>query len=237
MDAKRFQLPIAGLLIAIGLYLLGWTLSHALLEIKDKDRIVTVKGLAEKEVSADKVIWPLAFKEIGNDMISMYDELNRKNQIIITFLKNNGITENEISLSAPQIIDMKAERYSNIQSPYRYNITSVITVTSGQIDRVRKLMDKQADLLKLGVAITGGEYQYSPQFFFTKLNEIKPGMIEEATKNARSSAEKFAKDSDSELGKIKRANQGQFIIEDRDVNTPYIKSVRVVTTVDYYLED
>ena len=183
------------------------------------------------------MIWPLAFKEIGNDMISMYDELNRKNQIIETFLKNNGITDNEISLSAPQIIDMKAERYSNTQSPYRYNITSVITVTSGQIDRVRKLMDKQADLLKLGVAITGGEYQYSPQFFFTKLNEIKPGMIEEATKNARSSAEKFAKDSDSELGKIKRANQGQFIIEDRDVNTPYIKSVRVVTTVDYYLED
>ena len=232
MDSKRFQLPIAGLLIAIGLYLLGWTLSHALTEIKDRDRVVTVKGLAEKEVPADKVIWPLAFKEIGNDMISMYDELNRKNQIIVTFLKNNGI-----SLSAPQIIDMKAERYSNTQSPYRYNITSVITVTSGQIDRVRKLMDKQADLLKLGVAITGGEYQYSPQFFFTKLNEIKPGMIEEATKNARSSAEKFAKDSDSELGKIKRANQGQFIIEDRDVNTPYIKSVRVVTTVDYYLED
>lgn len=237
MDSKRFQLPIAGLLIAIGLYLLGRTLSHALTEIKDRDRVVTVKGLAEKEVPADKVIWPLAFKEIGNDMISMYDELNRKNQIIVTFLKNNGITDNEISLSAPQIIDMKAERYSNTQSPYRYNITSVITVTSGQIDRVRKLMDKQADLLKLGVAITGGEYQYSPQFFFTKLNEIKPGMIEEATKNARSSAEKFAKDSDSELGKIKRANQGQFIIEDRDVNTPYIKSVRVVTTVDYYLED
>ena len=237
MDSKRFQLPIAGLLIAIGLYLLGWTLSHALTEIKDRDRVVTVKGLAEKEVPADKVIWPLAFKEIGNDMISMYDELNRKNQIIETFLKNNGITDNEISLSAPQTIDMKAERYSNTQSPYRYNITSVITVTSGQIDRVRKLMDKQADLLKLGVAITGGEYQYSPQFFFTKLNEIKPGMIEEATKNARSSAEKFAKDSDSELGKIKRANQGQFIIEDRDVNTPYIKSVRVVTTVDYYLED
>ena len=237
MDSKRFQLPIAGLLIAIGLYLLGWTLSHAMKVIKDRDRVVTVKGLAEKEVPADKVIWPLAFKEIGNDMISMYDELNRKNQIIVTFLKNNGITDNEISLSAPQIIDMKAERYSNTQSPYRYNITSVITVTSGQIDRVRKLMDKQADLLKLGVAITGGEYQYSPQFFFTKLNEIKPGMIEEATKNARSSAEKFAKDSDSELGKIKRANQGQFIIEDRDVNTPYIKSVRVVTTVDYYLED
>ena len=237
MDSKRFQLTIAGLLIAIWLYLLGWTLSHALTEIKDRDRVVTVKGLAEKEVPADKVIWPLAFKEIGNDMISMYDELNRKNQIIVTFLKNNGITDNEISLSAPQIIDMKAERYSNTQSPYRYKITSVITVTSGQIDRVRKLMDKQADLLKLGVAITGGEYQYSPQFFFTKLNEIKPGMIEEATKNARSSAEKFAKDSDSELGKIKRANQGQFIIEDRDVNTPYIKSVRVVTTVDYYLED
>lgn len=62
-------------------------------------------------------------------------------------------------------------------------------------------------------------------------------MIEEATKNARASAEKFAQDSGSSLGKIRRANQGQFSITDRDSNTPYIKSVRVVTTVEYFLKD
>jgi hypothetical protein len=98
-------------------------------------------------------------------------------------------------------------------------------------------MIRQSDLLKQGIAITGGDYRFSTQFLFTGLNDIKPQMIEEATKNARASAEKFAADSDSELGKIRTANQGQFTISDRDANTPYIKSVRVVTTVDYYLKD
>ena len=98
-------------------------------------------------------------------------------------------------------------------------------------------MTRQSDLLKQGIAISGGDYRFSTQYLFTKLNDIKPEMIEEATKNARASAEKFAADSDSKLGKIRTANQGQFSISDRDANTPYIKSVRVVTTVDYYLKD
>ena len=83
----------------------------------------------------------------------------------------------------------------------------------------------------------GGDYRYNVQYDYTGLNDIKPQMIEEATKNARAAAVKFAKDSDSELGKIKRAYQGQFSIEDRDANTPYIKRIRVVTTIDYSLED
>ena len=91
--------------------------------------------------------------------------------------------------------------------------------------------------MKQGIAISVGDYQYRPQFMFTKLNDIKPEMIEQATKNARNAAVKFAKDSESELGKIKTAYQGQFSIDDRDANTPYIKKVRVVTTVDYYLKD
>ena len=91
--------------------------------------------------------------------------------------------------------------------------------------------------MKQGIAITGGDYRYNVVYEFTGLNSIKPGMIEEATKNARSAAEKFAKDSESELGKIKSAYQGQFSIEDRDANTPYIKRVRVVTTIDYSLEE
>ena len=91
-------------------------------------------------------------------------------------------------------------------------------------------------LLKQGIAITGGDYKYNVSYEFPGLNEVKPRMIEEATKNARAAAEKFAKDSDSELGKIRNASQGQFSISDRDAYTPYIKSVRVVTTVNYYLK-
>ena len=132
---------------------------------------------------------------------------------------------------------MQAERYNNNHVPYRYNVTTVITVTSDKVELVRSLISEQGELLKQGVAITGGDYRYNVEYDFTGLNAIKPQMIEEATKNAREAAEKFAKDSDSKLGKIKRANQGQFSIGNRDANTPYIKHVRVVTTIDYSLKN
>ena len=234
---KSRQIVLAGLLVALGLVALGITLGRSFVEIKDRDRIVTVKGLAEREVAADRVIWPLVFKEIGNDMTTIYNSVNRKTDIVCAFLKENGITDGEISVAAPQILDLRAERYSNNDTPYRYNVTAVITVTSSQVDKVRELIKQQADLLKLGVAIVDGDYRYNTQYEFTGLNAIKPEMIEEATRAARSAADKFAKDSDSRLGKIRRANQGQFVISNRDENTPYIKQVRVVTTIDYYLKD
>ena len=113
----------------------------------------------------------------------------------------------------------------------------MITVTSNQVKLVRQLINEQSELLKQGIAITGEPYRYGVQYEYTGLNDIKPQMIETATKNARAAAEKFATDSESKLGKIKKASQGQFSISDRDDNTPYIKKVRVVTTIDYALED
>ena len=234
---EKGKMIASAAVIAVGLYLSGWALGHAIIEVKNRDRVVSVKGLAEREMPADMVIWPLTYKEIGDDLVSIYTTVNRKNETIISFLKKNGITDSEITVSAPQIIDMEAERYSSSRSPYRYNVTSVVTVTSGQVDKVRELMYEQTDLLKQGIAISVGEYQYRPQFMFTRLNDIKPVMIEEVTKNARNAADKFAEDSDSRLGKIKKAYQGQFSIDDRDANTPYIKKIRIVTTVDYYLKD
>lgn len=189
------------------------------------------------EVPADKVTWPLVYKSLGNDLNALYTDIKRSNQTILEFLKEKGIDENEISVNAPDIIDQKAERYSNNDSPFRYNVTSVITVTSNKVELVRKLISEQGELLKRGIAITGGDYRYNVSYEYTSLNKIKPGMIEEATKNAREAAEKFAKDSESKLGKIRHANQGQFSISDRDANTPYIKKVRVVTTVEYSLKD
>ena len=149
---------------------------------------------------------------------------------MIEFLKKNGLKDEEISEGAPEIIDMAAERYSSNQSPYRYNVTSVITVTSSQVDKIRKLISEQGSLLQQGIALTGGDYRYNVTYEYTDLNKIKPQMIEQA-------AQKFAADSESKLGKIKSARQGQFEITDRDPNTPYIKKVRVVTGLDYYLED
>lgn len=228
---------IEATIIAIGMLLLGMTIRNSIQYVKDKERVVTVKGLAEMEVPADKVIWPLMYKDISNDLAALYTNIEKKNEAIVRFLKSNGIKDEEISVPPAEIVDMKADRYSNDKAAYRYNATSVITVTSRNVDNVRKLMSGQTELLKQGIAISGGDYRYKPSYEFTGLNDIKPQMIEEATKNARATAEKFAKDSDSRLGKIRNASQGQFSISDRDSNTPYIKNVRVVTTVAYYLSN
>ena len=234
-------------IIAVGLLLLGIMVKGGINNFVNKDRVVSVKGLAEMEVPADKVVWPLVYKDIGNDPALLYANMEKKNAAVVSFLENNGIEKEEISIAPPEVIDMQAERYVDRNVAYRYNATSVITVTSKNVDRVRKLMslrtlstsknvDRVRKLMKQGIAITGGDYKYNVSYEFTGLNEVKPRMIEEATKNARAAAEKFAKDSDSELGKIRNASQGQFSISDRDAYTPYIKSVRVVTTVNYYLK-
>ena len=223
------NLRIEAVILAIGLALTGYFVKAGIDTLATRDRVVTVKGLAEMEVPADKVTWPLMYKSIGNDLPALYSQIEATNQKIQAFLTSKGIDAGEISINAPEIVDLQAERYSNNDKPYRYNITTVITVTSGKVDLVRGLIASQGELLKQGIAISGGDYRYNVS--------IKPKMIEEATKNARAAAEKFAKDSDSKLGKIKKAYQGQFSIDDRDANTPYIKKIRVVTTIDYSLED
>jgi hypothetical protein len=228
---------IESIIIASGSFLMGLFLKNGLDGFSNKDRVVNVKGLAEMEVMANKVTWPLMYKEIGNDLTSLYNKINNTNKTIIDFLKENGIDDNEISINAPEIIDLNADRYNTNNSPYRYNVTEIITVTSSKVHLVRKIIGEQSELLKQGIAITGGDYMYRVNYEYTDLNSIKPSMIEEATKNARAAGEKFASDSDSKIGKIKRASQGQFSITDRDEFTPYIKKIRVVTTIDYYLED
>ena len=151
-------------IIALGLGLLGWMLKSGINNFKDKERIVSVKGLAEMEVKANKVTWPLAYKAIGNDPALLYTNLEKKNRTIVQFLKDNGITEQEISIAPPEVIDLQAERYGTRDFTYRYNATSVITVTSGDVEKVRKLMNEQAELLKQGIAITGGDYRYNVSY-------------------------------------------------------------------------
>ncbi|MDD4919323.1 MAG: SIMPL domain-containing protein [Bacteroidales bacterium] len=228
---------IEALTVAIALIIMGMLLKQGLDGFSGRERTVNVKGLSEMEVPADKVTWPLVYKEIGNNLQDLYVRINRNNNTLVDFLKSSGITEEEIGINAPEIIDMSAERYNTSPPPYRYNVTSVITVSSTKVDLVRKLIADQGELLRQGIAIIGGEYRYNTVYSFTGLNDIKPQMIQEATRNARAAAEKFAQDSDSKLGKIKNASQGQFTISDRDENTPYIKNVRVVTTVNFYLKD
>ncbi len=230
----------AAAILAAGIVIAGWLLYRGVVHFKDSDRVVSVKGLSEKEVKADRAIWPLVYKLAGNDVASLYNTIENNNAKIVSFLVSNGIAEDEITVSPAEVVDMDAERYVSQGVKYRFNVTSVLTVSTDKVDLVVELMSRQGDLLRQGIAVgSGDDYRYRTQFLYTSesLNGIKPVMIEEATRNARVAAEKFARDSESRLGKIKRANQGQFSISDRDANTPYIKTVRVVTSVDYLLKD
>lgn len=235
--SKSVSKIISSVIIAFGVVILGMCIKSGFDNFSYSDRVVTVRGLAEKEVTADKVTWPIVFKEVGNDLPQIYASISKTNNAIVEFLKTNGLSVNEISINAPEIIDLQAERYSSNDKLYRYNVTSVITATSENVELVNNLINRQAELLKQGIAIIADGYSYRTNYEFTNLNSIKPEMIAEATHNAREAAVKFAADSESKLGKIKTATQGQFSISDRDAYTPYIKNVRVVTTIMYYLED
>ncbi len=229
---------ILGALLCIGLALLGYLISGSIIRIKALNRTVTVKGLSEREVPANIAIWPIKFSEAGNDLNNLFSKIQRNNSLIIQFLKNNGFRDQEISISAPAIMDRQAQEYADPNKiKFRYSGSSIITVYTDNVDSVRKTMKKLVELGKQGIAISGQDYNSQTEFLFTELNKIKPEMIEEATKNAREVAARFAKDSESRLGKIRRARQGQFSIRNRDSNTPYIKKVRVVSTVEYYLSD
>ena len=203
---------VSALLIGLGIFFLGVFIKAGFNSISNNARVVTVRGLSEREVEANKVTWPIVSKFVGNDLPTVYQNIETSNNAIVAFLKSNAI-------------------------PFRYNVTSVIVVTSSKVKEVNKLIERQTELLKQGIAIVAGDYNYQTTYEYTDLNSIKPAMIADATKNARKAAIKFAEDSESNLGKIKTASQGQFSIENRDQYTPYIKRVRVVSTIQYYLKD
>ena len=234
MDKGRFY---SGLCIMAGLVILGIMIPAAVVKYRSFDRVVNVKGLCEKEVKADKVIWPITYKVMSDNIQSIYDQIDAGNAVIVDFLKGGGVSQDEITISVPQISDKLASEYGGNNRAFRYIAKNVVTVCTSDVDKVLALMSRQSDLLKKGVVTDVNDWENPIEFKYEGLNGIKPQMIEEATENARETAEKFAKDSDSSLGKIKTASQGTFTIEDRDSNTPYIKRVRVVTSVTYYLNN
>jgi hypothetical protein len=229
---------ILGAFIFFGLATLGYLLGNAAIKFKEYERTVTAKGLSEHEYPADIVIWPIQFNEAGNDLTDLYNSIEASASEIKAFLIKNNISPDEITFSSPAITDKSAQQYGNMsKAEFRYTAFQTVTVYSKNVKGVRKLMSALSVLGKKGIVFTGGNYQTQTEYIFKRLNEIKPKMIEEATRKAREVAQKFAADSESKLGKIKRASQGQFSITSRDKNNPHIKKVRVVSTVVYYLSD
>ncbi|MCM1033928.1 MAG: SIMPL domain-containing protein [Odoribacter sp.] len=234
MDKSKI---ITGAIIALGLLLLGLCIKGGIDNIANKGRQVAVRGLSEREVDANLVTWPIVTKELGNNLPEIYARIQSTNERISRFLKDNGLEENEFSVNPPAVEDRQAQSYTSGNITERYLVTNVIVVSSSKVDLVRRLIDKQPELMREGIAVVAGDYQYSTRYDYTGLNDIKPAMITEATQNARTAAQRFAEDSKSELGKIITASQGQFSIEDRDQYTPYKKTVRVVTTITYELKN
>ncbi|MGZ8928228.1 MAG: SIMPL domain-containing protein [Methylobacter sp.] len=235
---NRVNALILGISIFLGLTALGYLLGRAAIDFKEYERSITVKGLSERELPADVVIWPIVFTESSNDLGPLYNSIEASKKSIEAFLVSKGITVAEISNSLPSITDKSAQEFSNAQkAEFRYVAIQTVTVYSSNVSIVRKAMNELSELGKSGIAFKGEDFQNQTEYLFTDLNKIKPEMIQETTTKAREVALKFAEDSSSKLGKIKQASQGQFSIEPRDKNNPHIKKIRVVSTVEYYLSD
>jgi hypothetical protein len=228
------QSTLAALLVAAGIAFAGWAVADGLLKFRTADRYVSVKGLAEREVPADLVVWPIGYIEAGNDLAVIYQQTQAHARLIAEFLKQQGLGTAEQSLSTPRIQDNQADNYGQ-QHANRYKAEVTYTVRTSDVAAVKKAMEQSGELVKSGVAFMS--YANPPEFRYTKLNELKPELLAEATKNARRAAEQFAQDSASVVGNIRNASQGQISIEDRDTGTPDIKRIRVVTTIDYELRN
>jgi hypothetical protein len=201
-------------------------------DFANKDRKVTVKGLAEREVPADKVTWSISTKVTGNDLPMLYESINLQTDKIKKFLKQNGLDEKEITVNPPSINDLEAREWGENNKSFRYIVSTTLTVATGKVEQVKKAIFLQAELLKQGVAIENSDAQYE----YASFQQMKPEMMAEAIKNAQKTAEQFAEASNAQLGEIQTAGQGQFEIDNRDQNTPYIKKLRVVTTITYSLK-
>lgn len=237
---KYITYIIMTLIFAFGMVASGNLIKDGLIQIRSADRYVAVKGLAEREVKADLAVWPLQFKVADNVLANAQSELDRQGKIIREFLAQYGIEASEISVQQIIVNDAFAQQYNQNNVSARYAIDQTILVRTDKVDAIASAAQNVGDLVAKGVLIGYGAL---PQYNFTKLNDIKPAMIADATQNAREAAQQFAADSGAKVGAIRSATQGYFSILARDdiSNVPdsnaLHKKIRVVSSVEYYLND
>ncbi|PNS09339.1 SIMPL domain-containing protein [Solilutibacter silvestris] len=233
---------LAATLVALGLAVGGWFVSQGLSGLRTGDRYVSVKGSAEKVVDADLVVWPLAHTVSGNDLGEVQHGLETHTAAIREFFKGAGFGDDEIVVAPANLEDRWAYAYGENKPPERYRYSTTVTLRTTKVAKAMDALRHSGDLLAKGVVLGGNGSGESaapsgPVFDYTKLNDIKPALIAEATANARKSAEQFAKDSGARIGGIRTANQGVVDISNRDAGSPQVKKVRVVSTVEYFLKD
>ena len=240
---------VLGFFIAVGLIVGGWLLGSQIKATRLGDRYVSVKGLVERTVKSDLAIWPLAYKEAGDDLSQVSSRVEADKKAILEFLTQQGIQESEIETGVIRVVDTQANEYGGgNRAPKRYIVEQEITVRTSRVDLVAAAAQKSAALVQKGIVLNSERGQ-GLSYKFNGLNAIKPDMITEATRNARAAADRFAKDSGSQVGSIRTANQGVFSIlaanpgstsgendYSNNADNSLMKTVRVVTSVEYYLE-
>jgi hypothetical protein len=240
---------VLGLLLALGLIVGGWVLGAQIKATRLSDRYVTVKGLVERKVKSDLAIWPLSYKEAGDDLSIVYAKAETDKKAILQFLADQGIQSSEIELGVIRVVDTQANEYGGAtRAARRYIVEQPVTVRTSRVDQVVAAAQKTMQLLQKGIVLSTNPGQ-GLNYQFTGLNSIKPDMITEATRNARTAADRFAADSGSKVGSIRQANQGVFSILAADQgsdggdggggfngDSSVMKTVRVVTSVQYYLD-
>lgn len=224
---------LAGALIALGLCLGGMFIYCGISKYASKDRAVSVKGLSTREVEADYAVWPLSYGWNGNDLPALYTQLEQVTARVKKHLLALGFEESDFRQGSISVEDNWSSYYGDRRPEYHYTLNTSLIVSTDKVKKVVESQGKESELLKEGIIVTTQKWNLDYQF--NGLPELKPSMIEEATQNARAVAQKFADDAHCRLGSIRRAYQGQFSIES-DEYQPWVKRVRVVTTVDYFLD-
>jgi hypothetical protein len=241
---------LAALLVGGGIALAGWFVGHAYMTAREGGGTVTVKGLAEREVEADIAIWPLTLTATGDSLQEVQATLDADRAKVLTFLREAGFVDASIEVQSPLVTD-RATRYhaGPAGNQPRYIVSQSVVLRTPNIELVQATSQETGRLIADGVTLgfdpsgsRAGMGPAGPRFIFSRLNDIKPGMLAAATTNARAAAEQFAADAGSELGRIQHARQGVFQIRSRDgLNVPEWtqprKKVRVVSTLTFRLVD
>ncbi|HTY36736.1 MAG TPA: SIMPL domain-containing protein [Bacteroidota bacterium] len=235
---------IAPALLAAGIVISGWFIGHGFMKARTAERFVTMKGVAEREVQANIALWPLRFVATNDNLAEAQNKIKRSSTAVYAFLKEHGIDSASTEVQKTEVTDVLANQYRSGTTESRYIIAKTIMVRTNEVGKVVRASQSVGMLVDAGVILSSvGGPESGPTYLFTDLNKLKPEMIAEATASARKGAEQFARDSGSKLGGIRTASQGVFEILPRD-RTPGIfegsqlnKTLRVVTTVEYMLED
>lgn len=244
LPSSPLHLFLAALLLAVGPALGGFAIGKGLSEFRKSDRTVSVKGLAERDVTSDLAIWNLRYAATGNELSAVQAKIDADAAAITSYLTGQGFKAEDIIPQRPEVVDLLANQYrSQGAEQNRFIIYGNLQLRTPDVNRVNATASKMGDLVKKGVVLDNSNTSYNtPYYLFTGLNAIKPAMIAEATKNAREAAAQFAADSGAKLGGIRNASQGYFSIlpgsqtPGADESTQLNKTVRIVTSVDYQLE-